>query len=158
MPQEPLAALPIRPKIALVIDTHGWAFSNIARQLERHLGDRFEFKLISSEELPEPGHIFMAAADCHLVHFFWREYLRLIDHEWARGCIARIGMPFAEFEGRFLTNKPVTTSVYDHLHLDDGQITDRIPFFVNGSLHTRWLLNGLRISTARFPACRRRRA
>lgn len=129
LPQEPLAALPIRPKIALVIDTHGWAFSNIARQLERHLGDRFEFKLISSEELPEPGHIFMAAADCHLVHFFWREYLRLIDHEWARGCIARIGMPFAEFEGRFLTNKPVTTSVYDHLHLDDGQITDRIPFF-----------------------------
>ena len=118
-----------RPKIALVIDVDGWAFSNIARQIQRYLGDRFEFKLISSQELPEPGHIFMAAADCHLVHFFWREYLRLIDHEWARGCIERTGLSFTEFERRFVTNKPVTTSVYDHLHLEDGQITDRIGFF-----------------------------
>lgn len=118
-----------RPKIALVIDVEGWAFSNIARQIQRHLGDRFEFKLISSQDLPEPGHIFMAAADCHLVHFFWREYLRLIDHEWARGCIERTGLSFAEFERRFVTNKPVTTSVYDHLHLDDGQIVDRLGFF-----------------------------
>ncbi|CUI35765.1 glycosyltransferase [Achromobacter kerstersii] len=118
-----------RPKVALVIDVEGWAFSNIARQIQRYLGDRFEFKLISSQEMPEPGQIFMAAADCHLVHFFWREYLRLIDHEWARGCIARTGISFAEFERRFVKNKPVTTSVYDHLHLDDGQIVDRLSFF-----------------------------
>ncbi|WZB62595.1 hypothetical protein WJ970_03405 [Achromobacter xylosoxidans] len=118
-----------RPKVALVIDVDGWAFSNIARQLQRHLGDRFDFKLIASQDLPEPGHIFMAAADCHLVHFFWREYLRLIDHEWARGCIQRMGISLAEFEHRFIANKAVTTSVYDHLHLEDGQIMERIPFF-----------------------------
>lgn len=118
-----------RPKIALVIDVEGWAFSNIARQLQRYLGDRFDFKVISSQDLPEPGHIFMVAADCHLVHFFWREYLRLIDHEWAQGCIQRTGITFPEFERRFIKNKPVTTSVYDHLHLDNGEIVDRISFF-----------------------------
>lgn len=118
-----------RPKIALVIDVEGWAFWNIARQIQRYLGDRFEFKLISSQDLPELGHIFMVAADCHLVHFFWREYLRLIDHEWAKACIERAGISFTEFDRRFVKSKPVTTSVYDHLHLDDGQIVDRLTFF-----------------------------
>ncbi|MBO9330449.1 glycosyltransferase [Achromobacter xylosoxidans] len=125
---EPLPSA-ARPKIALVIDVEGWAFSNIARQLQRYLSDRFEFKVISSQDLPEVGHIFMAAAECHLVHFFWREYLRLVDHEWTQGCIQRMGISFAEFERRFIKNKPVTTSVYDHLHLENGEIVERIPFF-----------------------------
>lgn len=123
------AAGKTRPKIALVIDVENWAFGNIARQLQRHLSDQFDFKLIPSSELPEVGHIFLAAADCDLVHFFWRETLRLLDDSMSKRNIERPGIAYAEFARRFVTNKPVTTSVYDHLFLDQPALADRVSFF-----------------------------
>ncbi|WP_447578946.1 glycosyltransferase [Achromobacter kerstersii] len=122
--------LPRRPKVALVIDTDDWAFANIARMLETHISDKFEFKIIPSAVLECVDHIFMAAADCDLVHFFWREYLRLLESPLSRIHVERFGFPFEEFERRFL-NKPVTTSVYDHLYLDQAAREARSSFFHN---------------------------
>lgn len=124
-----LRAQNARPRIALVIDTDEWAFGNIARQLKRHLSHKFDIKIIPSEVLEHVDHIFMAADKCDLVHFLWREYYRMIDSQWCRDHVERLGVPFEVFDARFVRNKPVTTSVYDHLYLDPAEVTERAAFF-----------------------------
>ncbi|MFD4836100.1 glycosyltransferase [Achromobacter sp. NPDC058515] len=118
-----------KPRIALVIDTDNWAFGNIARQLKLHLSHRFDIKIIPSDVLEHVDHIFMAAEKCDLVHFFWREYYRIIDSQWCRDHVERMGVPFDVFDKRFVRNKPVTTSVYDHLYLSPEEIAERAAFF-----------------------------
>lgn len=123
------ASLGAKPRIALVIDTDDWAFGNIARQLKRNLSHRFDFKIIPADVLEHVGHIFMTAEKCDLVHFFWREYYRMIDSEWCRDHVERLGVPFAVFDQRFVRSKPVTTSVYDHLYLNPEEVRERAAFF-----------------------------
>lgn len=118
----------LKPKIALVIDTDDWAFANIARMLEVYISDQFDFKIIPSSVLSCVDHIFLAAADCDLVHFFWREYLRLIESPFSKVHVERFGFSFDEFRRRYL-NKPVTTSVYDHLYLSPEERQLRSSFF-----------------------------
>ncbi len=124
------SAIGRRPKIALVIDTDDWAFSNIARMLEVHLSGIFEFKIIPSSVLTCVDHIFLAAADCDMVHFFWREYMRLIESPLSKIHVERFGLSFDEFKRRYL-NKPVTTGVYDHLFLNPEERQLRSNFFRN---------------------------
>ncbi|GLK94472.1 glycosyltransferase [Achromobacter insolitus] len=123
-------AMSHRPKIALVIDTDDWAFSNIARMLEVHISSIFEFKIIPSSVLSCLDHIFLAAADCDMVHFFWREYLRLIESPLSKIHVERFGFPFEEFRRRYLC-KPITTGVYDHLYLGAEERQLRSKFFHN---------------------------
>ncbi|MFY0477661.1 glycosyltransferase [Achromobacter marplatensis] len=118
-----------KPRIALVIDTDNWAFGNIARQLKLHLSHRFDFKIIPSEVLEHVHHIFMAAEKCDLVHFFWREYFRMIESSWCINHVQRAGVPFDVFDKRFVRSKPVTTSVYDHLFLGPEEVQERAAFF-----------------------------
>ncbi|CAB3830732.1 D-inositol-3-phosphate glycosyltransferase [Achromobacter aegrifaciens] len=124
------SAIGRRPKIALVIDTDDWAFSNIARMLEVHLSGSFDFKIIPSSVLTCVDHIFLAAADCDMVHFFWREYLRLIESPLSKFHVERFGFSFEEFRRRYL-NKPITTGVYDHLFLSPEERQLRSSFFHN---------------------------
>lgn len=118
-----------KPRIALVIDTDDWAFGNIARQLKRNLSHRFDIKIIPADVLEHVDHIFMTAEKCDLVHFFWREYYRMIDSQWCRDHVERTGVPFDVFDRRFVRGKPVTTSVYDHLYLGAAEIPERASFF-----------------------------
>ncbi len=118
-----------KPRIALVIDTDAWAFGNIARQLKKHLSHRFDIKIIPSDVLEHVDHIFMAAENCALVHFFWREYYRIIDSQWCRNHVERFGVPFDVFDRKFVRGKPVTTSVYDHLYLSAPEVRERAAFF-----------------------------
>lgn len=118
-----------KPKIALVIDTDEWAFGNIARQLKKYLSHRFDIKIIPSDVLEHVDHIFMAAENCDLVHFFWREYYRMLDSQWCRDHVERFGVPFDVFDRRFVRGKPVTTSVYDHLYLSPAEVEERAAFF-----------------------------
>lgn len=118
-----------KPRIALVIDTDDWAFGNIARQLKRNLSHRFDFKIIPADVLEHVDHIFMTAEKCDLVHFFWREYYRMIDSQWCRAHVERLGVPFDVFDRRFVRSKPVTTSVYDHLYLGPAEVPERAAFF-----------------------------
>jgi MoaA/NifB/PqqE/SkfB family radical SAM enzyme/GT2 family glycosyltransferase len=142
---------PRRPRIALATDTDDWAFSNISRQLVRHLSDRYEFEVIPMTRLAEIeqarwlergstgfyapggasaiGHLLIKAKDFDLVHVFWREYLLLLHTPLLEAYAQFLGMTLAEFEHRFLDGACITTCVYDHLHQSPQAIAERKRIF-----------------------------
>ena len=65
-------ALRHRPRILLVIDRPGWALDNIARQIIRHCSDVFEFRIMYLTDVDNVHAVFLAGADCDLIHFLWR--------------------------------------------------------------------------------------
>lgn len=114
-----------KPRIGLIIDTHGWAFSNIARQLQHHLSDRYDFTIIPMDVVDDINQVLLSVADCDLVHFFWREHLRLIGTPYYRGQVELISPSYDDFAQRYILDKKITTSVYDHLLLDDISLEER---------------------------------
>ena len=106
-----------KKKIALIIDTEGWAFDNIAHQLKNNLTE-FDIDII-------PGRIFegnmiklfLFCEDYDLIHFLWRGYLTLIDRAEMHNYIEALGMSFEKFKQKYILNKNITFSVCDELYL-----------------------------------------
>ena len=106
-----------KKKIALIIDTEGWAFDNIAHQLKNNLTE-FDIDII-------PGRIFegnmiklfLFGEDYDLMHFLWRGYLTLIDRDEMHNYIEALGMSFEKFKQKYILNKNITFSVCDELYL-----------------------------------------
>lgn len=71
--QEPLQ----RPRVILAIDRPGWAFHHIAQQLERHLGEFYDFKIVLYGECQHE------TADL-LISFWWKELPKLLADNFAR--------------------------------------------------------------------------
>ena len=140
-----------KPRIALVTDTEDWAFANIARQIIRNLGDKYEFDLIPMTVLAEieetrwrergrtgccaPGggagfnQLLLVASDYDIVHVFWREYLMLTGSAALREYAERLGLDYASFERDTLRRACITTSVYDHLYCTSDAIAERRSIF-----------------------------
>jgi glycosyltransferase involved in cell wall biosynthesis len=118
-----------RPRVALVLDTDGWAFANIARQLQRHLSNRFEFIPIPMDVVDDINQVLMIAQDCDIVHFFWREHLRLIGTPYNRSRAALLCQVYPEFERQYVAPRIFSTAVYDHLLLGEEEVRDRRPLF-----------------------------
>lgn len=108
-----------KKKIALIIDTEGWAFDNIAKQIKNHLQE-YEIDII-------PGRIFegnmvrlfLFCEDYDLVHFMWRGYLSLIDRDAMKKYSEEyLGIEFEEFKTKYIYSKKITSAVCDHLYLE----------------------------------------
>ena len=69
-------------KIALIIDTENWAFSNIANQIVNYLSDSYDFTIIPTEIVDNISQVIMMTRNYDITHFFWRESLRLIYDEY----------------------------------------------------------------------------
>jgi len=118
-----------RPKVGLVIDTAGWAFDNIASQMTKHLSSEFEMEIIASYDIGDKLPLLLMLERFDLVHFFWRkDILSLLDPSLT-GHLGKIGIGSSELFKRCLGNKPITTSVYDHLFLSRTEINDYKPVF-----------------------------
>ena len=109
----------MKKKIALIIDSEGWAFDNIAKQIKKNI-EKYDFDII-------PGRIFegnmlklfLYCQDYDAIHFLWRGYLSLTDSESNRYYAENVlYMDFKEFESRFIKNKKISFSVCDHLYLE----------------------------------------
>ncbi|MBR0672665.1 glycosyltransferase family 4 protein [Neoroseomonas soli] len=136
-----------KPRIALVIDTDGWAFANISRQICRHLGDRYDFDILPMTWLSELGQehwrapggvaahlppdamgigpLLIQSPDYDLIHVFWREYLGLIDSPLLVEYARRLGLDYETFAARYIRDACITTAVYDHLYIDPAAIAQR---------------------------------
>lgn len=132
-----------RPKIALIVDSDNWAFANIARQIVKHLGHRYDFQIIPTEVVDNIDQILVMTADCVVTHFFWREYLNLVRHEFAQGYARLLGFSPGEFMEKYVYNRVITTSVYDHLFLTSDEIKARVPLFTE-------LIKGYTVSSKRL--------
>jgi glycosyltransferase involved in cell wall biosynthesis len=114
-----------RPKVALLVDTDSWAFWNIAQQLCRHLGGRFEFRVIPTAVIGNVVQAFLAARDCDVVHVFWREYLRQLEYPYCRTYVEYLGGRYDEFLRSVVKRPVVSTAIYDHLWLDEDALAQR---------------------------------
>lgn len=121
-----------RPRIALVPDVEGWAFDNIAQQVRRNLSDRYDFVVIPMDVLEHDiAKALLVAQDCDLVHFFWREHVRLLQSDELRRWVRDTGVPFETFHERFIASRVITTAVYDHLFLSEAERADRRALFAS---------------------------
>ena len=119
----------MKKKIALIIDSEGWAFDNIANQMKKNI-DKYDFDII-------PGRIFegnmlklfLFCQDYDAIHFLWRGYLSLIDSPSNKYYAENyLYMNFKEFENKYIKNKKISFSVCDHLYLegDEAWRTEKI--------------------------------
>jgi len=118
-----------RPKVALVVDTDSWAFWNISQQLRRHLGDRFEFRIIVCSVIDNAIQVFLVARECDIIHVFWREYLGLLLEPDCKVHVEWFGGNYTEFLEKVIKSSVVSTCIYDHLHLDEAGLRNRLPLF-----------------------------
>lgn len=127
------ASVPATPRsrvgIVLATDTDGWAFSNIARQVSRHLGHRFAFKIVPVDVIGDVNRVFMLAEDASIVHLFWREHVGLLGSEWHRQQLAALGLDASDFDRRYLRRPLLSTAIYDHLLLDKKSLQQRARLF-----------------------------
>ncbi|MEW6253081.1 MAG: glycosyltransferase family 4 protein, partial [Planctomycetota bacterium] len=121
-----IAAAPAdRPRVALVVDTDNWAFGNIARQLQRHLADRFDFRVVPMDVIDNVIQVLLMTRDCDVVHFFWREHLLLIRAPYYQGYVQSLGAPYQRFFAEIVAPKALSTAIYDHLMLDERARAER---------------------------------
>lgn len=109
-----------KPNILLVVDYPHWALYNIAQQIIQNCSDTYSFKLLCLSDIDNLNAVFLAAHDCELIHFFWRSWLSDANDDYTKGYANRFGMRSEDFDRLYVDNKIVTTSVYDHLYLEDG--------------------------------------
>ncbi len=127
-----------KKKIALIIDTEGWAFDNIAKQIKKNL-TQYEIDII-------PGRIFegnilrlfLFCEEYDLIHFLWRGYLSLINRKEMKNYANFLGMDLEEFKEKYIYSKKVTFSVCDHLYLkgEEQWRTEEIFQFANSYMVT----------------------
>lgn len=108
-----------RPKVMLVVDKPGWALDNIAKQIIRYCSDEFEFKIMYLSDIDNTWAVFHVSEDCDIVHFLWRSWLADLNTEYSRGYAARWGMSPDNYYSRYIKDKIICTSVYDHLFVQD---------------------------------------
>jgi len=142
---------PRKPRIALVVDLPNWAFANIARQLIKHLSDRYCFELISMDELIELqeqrwvsknfkrmnidrhgaaiGLLLSNSDKYDVIHFFWRADLLKLNTELISGYAEYLMMRPNEFRQARLKKTRITTAVYDHLLLAPTKIMEMAHIF-----------------------------
>ncbi|MDA8491756.1 glycosyltransferase family 2 protein, partial [Kluyvera sp. Awk 3] len=118
-----------KPKVALIIDTENWAFSNIANQLVKNLSASYEFTIIPTEIVENISQLLMMTKDFDITHFFWRESLRLIQDPYYESYNLQLGYTKEQFYDAYLKERVITSSVYDHLFLSEVEIVARNDFY-----------------------------
>lgn len=105
------------PKVALVVDAHGWAFDNVTEQIVRRLSDRYEFSVfyLCDEECNHVAKVLFALKGFDMVHIFWRGYIGNMTSEWCRDYIRDLGGDFDQFLAEYYDPLKISTCVADPL-------------------------------------------
>lgn len=115
-------------KIALVVDVNNWAFYNIAKNISSRLSKYYEFKIIPMADIGDNiVKLFLITKDCDLIHFFWRGHITYIGNPIFNEYIRKLGGKTSDFLNEYIRNRKISTSVYDHLFLDNEKyMTEKI--------------------------------
>lgn len=116
-----------RPKLALVVDVYNWCFWNISKQLEKYLSDKFNIEIVVMEDYNDIYDALIYLKKFDLIHFFWRGSLLGINEEDDWSFTQKYGISYTYFKNEILSKMHITTSIYDHLYLDnDIEYTKKI--------------------------------
>lgn len=130
-----LPPMPIRasgsgkPRIALIADAKGWVFENLCRRLVENLGDAFDFDVFYATEYGNTGVLLTDVRDYDLAHFFFRNDLFLLLEPWQVRYFQEKGWDYGDFLANVVGEMKITTSVFDHLFLEEQQISGLTPLF-----------------------------
>jgi glycosyltransferase involved in cell wall biosynthesis len=106
----------MKSKIALIVDIRKWAFDNIAKNIEKFLSSKFDFKIFYIEDFKNYTDLIkeiFLINNFDIIHFFWRlELLNIITK------IEEIENNEKKIILSKLINKKITTTIYDHAYLD----------------------------------------
>ncbi len=112
-----------KKKIALVVDADDWAYANIAKNIVKNIGEFYGFKIFPSQYFnDELARVLLMTEDYDLIHFFWRGKLLGFDYYDYINYVESLGYSLDEFKERFFDNKIITTSVYDHLYVNEDDV------------------------------------
>lgn len=116
----------IRPKIALIVDTDDWAFSNISKQIIKNLSNKYDFKYIVMKDFDNLLQVLLLAKNCDLIHFFWRGPFININSDYVYEYLKKLGITNQkEYISNLVKNLNISTSVYDHLYLENNALVTR---------------------------------
>lgn len=123
----------MNPRVLLIVDVPGWAFDNIAQNIKRHLSSRYEFEIAyMADFVGKPSEfieLYFVDNKFDILHFFWRDDLRaMVWTEHLQQAAANKGIP-VETVIDAVTRPVITMSIYDHLHLSENSINERIEIF-----------------------------
>ena len=120
-------------KIAIIIDKTGWAFSNAANQIKKHLSKFYDIEIISMDVFKDNiVKLFILGLDYDLMFFMWRGQISWLQSEYSKKYITELGFEYEEFLEKFLLQKNTVTGVYDHLFVNsEKERTDFIFKYVS---------------------------
>lgn len=106
-------------KIAIIIDKKGWAFSNVAEQIKKHLSIFYNIDIISMEIFKDNiVKLFILGLDYDLMFFMWRGHISWLQSDYSKEYIEKLGFQYEEFLDKFLIKRNIVTGVYDHLFIN----------------------------------------
>lgn len=123
----------MKKKIAIIIDSKGWAFDIIANNIKKYILD-YEIDIIPGEYFKgNMIKLFLFCKDYDLIHFMWRGYLSLINREELVQYVKTLGMSMEIFKEKYIYSKTITFTVCDELYLDGEEKwrTEEIMKFAN---------------------------
>lgn len=107
-----------KPVVSLVVDVPDWALDRIAKQIVKNCSDSFDFNILYLSELNNLYQVFLLSKESQIIHFLWRSWLSSLYGNACRTYAEKLSYDPIEFESKYIKEKIVTTSVYDHLFLD----------------------------------------
>lgn len=107
-----------KKKIALVVDVYNWCFYNISTKICEYLKEDFDFEILVMTDFESIYDLFFYLKGFDLVHFFWRgHFLWLNSDDYS--FLSTYGMTYKYFLDNIVSPLNITTSVYDHLFLEE---------------------------------------
>ena len=109
------------PKLAIVVDAHGWAFDNVTEQIVRRLSDQYDFTTfyLCDEECDHVAKVLFALKGFDMVHIFWRGYIGNMTSVWCQDYIRELGGDFDAFLQEYYAPLRISTCVADPLLFDE---------------------------------------
>ena len=120
----------MKRKIAIIIDKEGWAFSNAAYQIKKHLSNYYDIDIIPADIFEgNAAKLFILGEKYNLMFFMWRGIISWLYSEYCKDYIAKLGFQYEEFLDKYVREKNIVTAIYDHLFLKKE--TERTDFILN---------------------------
>lgn len=112
------------PRIAMVIDAHGWAFDNVATQIIKYLSDYYSFTkiFVCDADFDNPAKTIFALQGFDLVHIFWRGYFWTMESDFCASYIRQLGGNYEAFMEQYYRPLRFSTCIPDHLLLKENDM------------------------------------
>ena len=115
----------MKKNICLVADVPNWAFDKIAQKLKKSLNNKYNITIKYFNRRDEQDYFFEFIENNNhfdLIHFFNRRTLLLIETETFKEKVKAINQDLEEYIKE--KSKKISTSVCDHIDLDEQGIND----------------------------------